>query len=84
MSISSDDNVVAIVQANQDGGIMYRGLSESPSPPDVQAFALSTPLSPGVHSVIVKELDDSGPLGAAHAIGYFLVPEEDIQTNVLE
>jgi len=29
------------------------------------------PLEPGLHSVIAKERDDSGPTGAAYAIGYF-------------
>jgi hypothetical protein len=32
-------------------------------------------LEPGVHSVIVKAVDDSGPQGAEYAIGFFLVPE---------
>jgi hypothetical protein len=31
-------------------------------------------LRSGVHSVIVQETDDSGPHGAAHAIGFFEVP----------
>jgi len=31
----------------------------------------SLPLEPGLHSVIAKERDDSGPTGAAYAIGYF-------------
>ena len=28
-------------------------------------------LEPGLHSVIVKEIDDSGPTGANYAVGYF-------------
>lgn len=28
-------------------------------------------LEPGLHSVIVKEIDDSGPAGANYAVGYF-------------
>ena len=28
-------------------------------------------LKPGLHPVIVKEIDDSGPTGAKYAVGYF-------------
>jgi hypothetical protein len=75
VQLSVDKNVAAIVQANADGRFFYTGFSgQEPSLPPLgtQAIASSIQLAPGVHSVIAKELDDSGPQGAAHAIGFFI------------
>ncbi len=39
-------------------------------------------LEPGLHSVIVKETDDSGPAGANYAVGYFnYFPEGEVVGN---
>jgi hypothetical protein len=35
----------------------------------------TSPFKPGINTVIAKELDDSGPHGAPHAIGFFETPE---------
>jgi hypothetical protein len=59
IGIELDGLLIGIATANEKGGFIY---VTDP------AFELEC----GIHAVIARELDDSGPDGANHAIGFFL------------
>ncbi|MHC4654947.1 MAG: hypothetical protein ACYS91_08000 [Planctomycetota bacterium] len=56
IGIEIDANLIGTATAKPDGTFIH---------------FLEVELEPGSHAVIAKDLDDSGPTGATHAIGYF-------------
>ncbi len=61
-----DSSMIDSTQTIDDGTFFYTLFAD---------LIESEPFSrTGIHSVIAKELDDSGPNGADHAIGFFEVP----------
>jgi len=67
LEISIDDIQVGSRRVNADGKFFYR-LAAS--------FYENEPFShTGVHSILAREIDDSGPNGAGYASGFFLGPQ---------